>query len=469
MLINNEHFAVNNLPISVLFMQPGAAENQQENLSKSLKWFLSFISENEWVRRKANIDKLISERILPSKSTSQAAALLVKEDLIGWYLYLVDVMLYEPHKYEFFQGSRVLPIFYRFGLDLDLLKSVGGIESRIRELLWKRQTEADAILFEFLTALLWVRNGYEVSFIDEKNEAKTPDLVAKKDGNVWNIECKRQSKTADYTRKETLKRQKMISYIGSALLQNNILLDITFHVELETLPDTFLKDLLQNKLTSATPGKVVSDKNVDIELSFIDIQAINKYLQEYDVKYSSPLLNHLIGKQPTDGRAFTRSMEVAKFFKKGEGGNNIFVDEINSASGVYWSCDAEAAIWAKARDVKSQVYSAMQQFNSTDTSIIHVGMETFEGPQVEKMRFEKIRETFQKLDPKEKKLQWVFLHYFQAYSPPNQNWVFDETVSSIVASSSNTSPKPPLNKRLMIVPEDGDTASDIYHWERPLP
>jgi hypothetical protein len=453
----------------LVIMKKGEALNQHENLIKSLNWFLSFITRNEWMRRREIIEKKLSERVLPTKPLAEGARLVIKEDLIGWYLYLVDVMIHEPHKYEYFQGARVLPIFYRFGLDLDLLKNIGGIDQKVKELLRRRQSEADAFLFEFLTALLWVRNGYEVSFIQEENKSKTPDLEARKDGNIWNIECKRQSKTADYTNRESAKREKMISHIGEILGKNDLLIDVTFHVELESLPDTFLRDLIVNKLPITVPGKIVSDKNVDIEISFIDISSINKYLKDKDVKYYSPEFNSLIGQKPVDGRAFTFGADVAKFFKKGEGGNNLFVDEIRNAFGIYWSCDAEAAIWAKARDVRSQVYSAVQQFNSANTAVIHIGIETFDGPQVEKARIEKIRDTFQKLDPKEKKLQWVFIHYLQSYSPPNQDWVFDETVSAIVASSTSFSPNSPLLSRLMIVPEDGDNASDIYHWDRPLP
>jgi len=88
-------------------------------------------------------------------------------------------------------------------------------------------SEADAILFEILTALLWIRNGWEVNIIEEgKSEGKSPDLLASKNGKTWQIECKRQKKTADYTYKETAKRQIMISHIGELLIQYNALLDI---------------------------------------------------------------------------------------------------------------------------------------------------------------------------------------------------------------------------------------------------
>lgn len=442
---------------------------EDDDVISAWKWFLSFISEGDWKRRKANIEKKISVEFKASppslEGLSEVTVLAVKDDLIGWYLYLVDMIINEPHKYEFFQGARVLPIFKRFGTDLDRLKKIEGVEKRIKDLMRKRQSEADAILFEILTALLWARNGYEITFVDEKNE-KTPDIIAKKEGRTWSIECKRQSKTADYTYRETAKRRKMISYISFELLKQNILLDIVFHVELETLPDSFLKDLLERTFTQrVNPGRIVSNGQVDIDLAFVDMPAIKQHLENNSVKYGSPLLNTLIGKKQIDGKGFTCGL-YANLFRVGEGNvNNLFMSDISNAYGVHWSCDAKEAVWAKARDIKSQVHAAIQQFNSEDTAIIHVGMETFDGPDVEMKRLGKIKDTIEKIDLARTNLSWIFCHFFQAYSPPDQCWIFDETVSSFSPHLGI----PPLLKRLMIVPEDGDNAEGIAHWDRPLP
>jgi hypothetical protein len=178
------------------------------------------------------------------------------------------------------------------------------------------------------------------------------------------------------------------------------------------------------------------------------------------------MFNALIGKKPIDNKGFTCGV-YANFFRVGEGEvNNLYVSDIANAYGVYWSCDAKEALWAKARDIKNQVHTAMQQFKSEDTAIIHVGMETFDGPAVEMTRFEKIKSTLGNINPHNSNVKWIFCNFFQAYSPPDQNWVFDETVSTMSAYVNH---QPPLNIRLMIVPDDGDTANNISHWDRPLP
>jgi len=454
------------IPVEKLNIPP----YDDEDVIKSWKWFMSFISEQDWKNRKANIENKITVK---SKSTppfleplTEGTLVVIKDDVIGWYLYLLDMLINEPHKYELFQGARIVPIFKRFGMDLDKLKSIDGIEKRIKAMLRKRRSEADAILFEILTALLWSRNGYEVAFLDERNEGKTPDIIAKKNGKIWHIECKRQTKTAEYTYRETSKRQKMISYISKALIEKNILLDIVFHVELETLPDTFLQNLLEDKLKHPISGKIISNEQVDIDLEFIDIPAIKKHLEIYDVKYNSPMLNLLIGKKSVDNKGFTCGI-FASFFSVGEGEvNNQYIDDIENAFGVYWSCDAKEAILAKARDIKNQIYKSLKQFDSDVTSVLHVGMETFDGPEVEKARFEKIKETIEKINPEITSLRWIFCNFFQAYSPPNENWVFDETVSTITPYFV---PNSPLDIGLMIVPEEADNSNYLSHWERPLP
>lgn len=441
-----------------------------DDVINAWKWIRSFISDKDWERRKLNIENQIFLEFKKSKPFSESLTdgtlVVIKDDVIGWYLYLIYTLIYEPHKYEYFQGARVIPIFKRFGINLNQLKNIKGIKKRINSLLKKRPSEADAILFEMLTALLWCCNGYEVSFLEEKNESKTPDIIAVKEGKSWFIECKRQSKTSDYTYKETYKRQKMVSYISKSLIKKNILLDIVFHVELESLPDTFLWDILNQKIQNPIIGKIVSNDQVDIWLDFVNITEIKKHFKKYVVKNNSPMLNRLIGGKPIDNRAFTCGV-FANFFRVGDGEvNNLYINDIDLAFGIYCSCDAKEALWSKARDIKNQVYKAIQQFDSDGTAVIHIGIETFDGPDVEKARFEKIKETIEKIDITKTNLRWIFCNFFQAYSPPDQDWVFDETVSIMTPYVNKY---PPIDKQMMIVSDDSDNIDFDSHWNRPLP
>lgn len=440
-----------------------------EHVINAWRWFMSFISPNDWKKRKSIIEDRITLKFREtppfSEPLTEGTLMNIKDDVIGWYLYLVDMIINEPHKYEFFQGARILPIFKRFGMDLHLVKEIDGIESKVKSLIKKRRSEADALLFEILTALLWARNGYKVSFLDELENMKTPDLIAEKSGRKFNIECKRQSKTSDYTYRETAKRQKMVSYISEALMRKSLLLDIVFHVELEALADTYLVDLLAEKLKNPIAEKIISNNEVDITLSFIDIPRIRKHLETHFVKNHSPMLNYLIGQKPVDNKGFTSGI-YANFFRVGEGEvNNLYISDLSHAYGVYWDCDAKEALWAKARDIRSQVNAAIKQFSQENTAVIHIGLETFEGPEVELTRFEKIQNTIENINPQDTSVRWIFCNFFQAYSPHNEDWAFDETQKTLTAYEV---PVAPINITLMIAPVD-DIENNISHWERPLP
>lgn len=441
------------------------------DIQNSLNYFMSFIIEKDWIKRRSDIEKMISYQFSSeppfSKPLTEGTLLAIKNDVIGWYLYLVDVYINEPHKYEYYQGARIIPIFKRIGIDINLFKNIAGIEKRIKELIRKRKSEADALLFELLVALLWTKNGYNVSFLEEKKDSKTPDLVATKGSETWHIECKRQSKTADYTYRETAKRQRMLNYIGKELLKKNLLLDVVFHVELENLPDTYLKNVLNLEKGKFFSGQKISNNEVTISFSSVNISDINDHLRLNSVKYPSPMLNKLIGRKSVDHKSFSCAI-LGDFFRVGEGEvNNLYLNEISHAFGVFWKCDAKEAIFAKARDIKNQIFSAIKQFSSEeydDRSVIHVGMETYDGPEVESQRFEKIQNTAQSIDTNN--LSWIFCHFFQSYSVPEEDWVIDETVRSLTPLRNSY---PPIQNLMLVIPEDESNEDSKPHWEKPLP
>lgn len=442
------------------------------NIKNAYNWFRSFLSDQDWLKRKAQIEKYLSTVVRSStpfsEPISEGKLLVIKKDQIGWYLYLVHTYLFEPHKYEYNQGARVVPIFKRIGMDVNLAKKINGINKKMRDLFKKRTSEADAILFEVLTALLWARNGWEVSIIEEGKGGKSPDLEVVKGEVKWQVECKRQMKTADYTYRETKKRQVMISQISKVLLQYNILLDIKFHVELVSLPDNYLFDLLNEVIPIAkTPCKIVSNEVIDIQLSFVDIDYIQDHLRKYMVKNNSPQLLELITKnKEVDHSAFTSGF-MGNFFYVGDGeANNLYVNEIVNAYGVHCYCDSEKAFNAKGRDIRNQINSAIKQFNPDANSIIHIGMETFDGPEVEMARAEKIKNTMSGIDTTSNKLCWIFYHYFQSYTRSYRDWYFDETVS---IATSFISPVLPIKNTFLIIPENEVQIEEASHWDKELP
>lgn len=447
-------------------------ECDDEDIISAYEWFRSYLSQSDWLKKKNAIESYLSDCLQPvdiSTNIASSPRIVIEEDKMGWYLYLAYTYIYEQHKYEYFQGARILPIFKRLGKKLELVKSIQGIDKKIRDLLRKRSSEADAILFEILTGLLWVTNGWKVAMIEEKQgeTGKKPDFLMTKDNESWQVECKRQSKTADYTHNETQKRLSLINEVKDLLLENNILLDITFHVELKSLSQTYLKDLLIDIIPMMDSEiTIVSNAEVDIKISKIDTVKINRHLEKYYVKNHSPQLLELIAGKAVDDSSFTFGTKSIHFFI-GEGNvNNSYIAEMANAFGVQCYCDAEASINAKARDIKKQIYSAIKQFDNKTGSIIYIGIETFDGPEVEKARLEKILGTMENFNSLDNTLCWIYCHYFQSYTRSDKDWYFDETVN-VVTSLIN--PILPIPKHFLIVPEDEITIIDGSHWERETP
>ena len=203
-----------------------------------------------------------------------------------------------------------------------------------------------------------------------------------------------------------------------------------------------------------------------VSVDFIDFSKAKSHLEKYCVKYPSDQLNELIAGRRDPNRGFTCSV-LGKSVRIGEGsGNNQYLKELAFAVGAFWNCDAERAIESKARDIRAHLASAVQQLPESSNIVIHIGLETLDGCLVEAERYSRIVRTVQRFDSNGKKLEWVYCHLFQSYSPPDRDWVFDETVYYFNKKESRLDE--PLTFRSMIVPDDGKS-TDGAHWLRDTP
>lgn len=441
------------------------------SLEEILRWLLSFMSHKEWKSRKTEIESYIESALHKREERKFAEPISVYNDRVGWYIYLLEVYLENNTKYEPVQGARVLPIFQRFGIDIDVLKSIGGLNKKMKRLIKKEKSNADATFFEVTTALLWARTGWDVKFIDEAPPDKRPDLFAKRNNDEWYIECKRLSQHSEYSRLEKDKFAVMATKIGQLLLDHDIILDIKFHVELKELEDSFLLDQLGNKLELITlPGTIISNDIWEVHVSFVDYESIRRHLLQFYVKSPSPQLIELIGGRRDEHRGFYYGMTGKMHKPQDEPGNNIYVDKIAKAFGIFWSCDASKATESKARDIKRQVVAALNQLPANGKAAIHICIETLDGPEVEKHRYSKILNTIEEFDDSGKDLRWIYCHFIQSYAPPDQSWVIDESLYHFISSKAKNGSEidDPLAHKFLIVPWDvGEDAN--LHWLKDTP
>jgi len=442
------------------------------DIDRAFNWLKSFIDSKQWEFRKSKIESYL-DNVLEAKSSRNDAiefkSVSFYDDRIGWYLYLTEMYLYSPHNYEPIQGARIIPIFKRLGIDFDILQSIKGVDNRASKMLFSRRNDPDSGIFELMTSLLWARNGWEVHFIEEDPPDKTPDFKAISKNDEWYIECKRLSKSSEYSMREREKWLSMWRLLCDLLIDYRMpfILDIVFHVELTSLPDTFLVEELFAKLKLITsPCQVIDNEIYSVSIDYVDLDKARAHLKNNYVKCPSDQLNELVAGRRDPNRGFTCAV-LGKYGRIGErAGNNQYLDELDFAVGAFWSCDADRAIETKARDIRAHLATAVQQLPELSKSVVHVGLETLDGWLVEEERYSRIFQTVQRFDSKGKNLEWIYCHLFQSYAPPDKDWVFDETVYYFGKSRSGINE--PLKLRSMIVLDD-DESNDGVHWLRDAP
>jgi len=443
-------------------------------IETALSWFLAFVDHEEWVRRKDAIESYLETVVVPrqrAETSRELERIVFDEDPMGWYLYLVEMALHARYKAEPSQGARVLPIFKRLGGDLDRLVKIRGVEEKARRLVSIDCRDPDSRLFEMLVALLWSRNDWPtVEFINEAPPEKRPDIRATSNSEEWYIECKRLTKTSDYSLWERKKWLRMWRYLSDILVQQSLpyVLDIIFHVELEALPDEFLRDALGGKLQLIQPPcTVISNEICTVSVRRVDLEAAHSHLKKYCVKYPSDQLNELIGGHRDPNRGFT-SVVWGRYVRIGEGrGNNYFLDSLGFAAGAFWHCDAERAIERKARDIRTRLADAIEQLPENGQCVIHVGLETYDGWPVEAERYSRITNTVFSFDTKSKDVRWVYCHLYQSYSPPDRDWVVDETIYHFTNHESLRNE--PLRHRATLIPKGEESIEGGVHWLRESP
>jgi hypothetical protein len=447
------------------------------DVERAFNWMVSILGIDRWRDKVDSIEAQLEAKLTPHAAREADKiydAVLISDDRAAWYLYLIDTVLHAPLKYEPTQGARVVPIFKRIGADLDLLKSVKGVNARVERMLTSEKQQPDGALFELLVSLIWLRNGSDtVELLAEAPPEKRPDIRATRGRNAWYIECKRLNRSSAYSENERLKWLQMWSRARDILIDRrySVVLDIVFHVEIESLPEDFIvKELCGKLMFVQPPCTVISNEIWDVSAHPVNYYAARDHLSKYFVKYPSDQIVELISGRRDPNRGFTSAIE-GRFVRVGDGpGNNRFLSELSFAIGAFWNCDAERSIECKARDIRRHLAEAVRQLPDGKRGVVHIGLETLDGQIVEAERYARIVNTVQMFDSHGKDLRWVYCHLFQSYAPPYDCWIIDETVYYF--SRSVQTEVEPIPKRSAVIPEDGsnDDSPDVpVHWLRTAP
>lgn len=438
------------------------------DVTRAFKWLIDKLGHAEWKRRRRRIEESI-EPLFDLSLSSGGFRRVTLEDQIAWYLFLVETTEYTPTLTAEDEAARVVPVFRRLGADLEQLQTIAGLDDQVRRLL-SEKSKPDTVLFEMLIGLLYVKNGWSnAEFIPPSPHGKSPDIRVWDQTRELYAETKRLNTTSGYSAKERQKWLRMWRPLSEVMLRRRypFILDIVFHVELADLDDHFAARELESKLGFVIgPCELISNETWQVSVKPVNFPRIDSHLHNWDVKVNSRQLQELVGGGWDRRRGYTHILD-ASHHRIGEGvGFNRYISDIRWAAGAYWHCDADAANEAKARDIRAHLAKAVKQIPAGKPGTIHAGIETFDGEDVEAIRFNRIMRTVRQFDANGKDLRWVYVHLYESYAPPSTSWFFDETVYPF--GSPNRQDDPLLLNHASIVPEL-ESECDDAHWLRPPP
>tara|TARA_B100001559_G_C16480806_1_gene613650 strand:- start:52 stop:1563 length:1512 start_codon:yes stop_codon:yes gene_type:complete len=443
------------------------------DILKAKSWFLEFMGPEDWEKRKQTVleyfnqmSKDMFEKKENFSYSSGRGKMAVYDDWVAWYLYLAESIELRPMVSEPSQSSRIWHFFATIGKNIEDLKSSKGIESKLYDLLKRKINQPDSILFEFVVATCYLRNGWSVEFIPETGERKTPDLYVTRDNEEYFVECKRLAKVTQYSdeeRNEWLKRwEKTLPFLTQ--YPESVFLDVTFKKEVKETDEDIVAKAFHDMAScgAVAQGFCVENEEVKVCARHINMTPVHEHFDKWMVKYPSAQLHALFDESYEPEGSYTNACQVklVEVNPDKESVINVYAESVNIAYCAKWECIAEQSIDKKARDVKNLLVKAVKQAPDKGATVVHIGYETLHGPHIEFIRDRKIVDSLSSFDFGEKDIASVFCHSFQSRQFPDNNWDFAETTRCFGFSSK---PEDILSENLLMQREES-VISDETHW-----
>ncbi|MDR5743598.1 hypothetical protein QCE73_10595 [Caballeronia sp. LZ029] len=397
-------------------------------LRRAFDAFVSLIDINDWLARRDAVEAEF-QRLSASFAGMVEPPLIQFDDTIAWYLYLCELAIARPYELPTYYSSRALPVLGAIGSKLRFRDRVANLKEKILETITKRRREPDGFIFEILVALSYAEQGFAVTFIPESSDP-TPDMEVEMHGESFFVECKRMSSRSQYAIAEEALWRQQWAQAEEVVRQNRewVWIDTQIHVELSTLPQDWLARRLAAILPLGDRYAESVDTDATIRARIIDRTALNADLASSSLKQAGSKLRHLLGGDWVPENAMTSLSVRGTTVSAGAppGYFSTFFSSVEWASGATFSCDADASIERKARDVKTHVGRAVAQVPDDGLSVLHIAFETLEGPGVESRRLEKVVASIEGMRSM-KMVAGIILHSLQPVDSTGQLMVIDET------------------------------------------
>lgn len=386
----------------------------------ALEWFIEIIGEREWERRRLGVIEYFRD---DSPSHGDHKRIAVYDDWMAWYMYLIECYHYRPNCGDPAQLNRIHLFFAAIGNRIEDLKAMAGVDSKLKLLLNERQNQPDDTLYELAVAMLYNRNGWTVSFIEDRT-GKSADLRVKKLHREYLVECKRLAKTTDYgeqERQEWTKRAKQLFGIMIAS-KESCMVDIVFKVPVGETDEMLLAKTYLMYRNNYRFGEILSNDYIIMTVTKLDVKRINTELSVCDRKDGSAALYKVLTGDFDLHGSYGHVLDVSQGYEYHPDDPysvlNKTVGGINGAYVARWECIAAESIERKSKDFLKVLSKATKQFPDGVKSIIHVGYETLNGSSVEKRRQMKINKLMRTFNFGKKGVDAVFFNSMQFLTTP---------------------------------------------------
>lgn len=434
---------------------------EDPDLRRAVDWLLGFMSPQDWrERRFAALQHFVDSVAGGGVNPIGKGRLFAEKDQFAWFLFLGQAFLEHPTIYDFIYGSRVVPILASIGKDLELVKSVGGVESRIRRMIGPEKGQPNACLYELLVAAAYRRAGGIVNFLEERpGIAKTHDMDVLLNRTNWAVECKRME-GGEYSERERTRARELWLPTAHAFhcMGLSVLGSAEFVGELNTIPDDYF---LQKARKWLAAGAILpfnwSDRYSEGKLERLNLRPLQEVLITQSVPMTSSRMQELLL------GGYKRNANIISSLRIELDENPVCVGSCDAGCVFDWVSRGDIAIDKRARDVLKRVADGCQQLPDGRPGIVHVGFEAVDDMKVEAVRYDKVKQSLVKFDPKGKNLEYVYVNWLAPESPPDNAMALDETChwQAICAQRHR-----PLNNGLLIRLPGIKTRAGV-HWEPP--
>jgi hypothetical protein len=321
--------------------------------------------------------------------------------------------------------------------------------------------QPDSGIYELLVALAYRRGGWDrVEFVPETpGRGRTPDLNVYRPRSRWAVECKRLA-ASPYAAREKLRGIKLAEAIQALSLEagESVVVEVRYKIELTDVPDDYLVAHVQSAIERRSSTRW-NDEIASGNVRPVNWELARHVLQNDYVYFGSSRMIELLAGHYAHDADHSMAAKWRPWPDRPE-----YADAVYHASVVTWWSHSTAAIRQKARHFHKILVNAEGQLPSDRPGVIHVGIESYAGSQVDFLRHRSNSLRTRFFEPRNSRLRWVYGNYFvpEATTRKDESWAITETMVRYKIGTHRTLWPLPDH---MLVSAEGQHRPGM-HWDR---